>query len=80
MGDLLRPSAIEKASFNETERQEMQQSVENHMMHYNSHEDWVSKPSVLFLNISPSHLLTFSPSTLHFLISPGKKLLIKMEQ
>jgi hypothetical protein len=33
MGDLLRPSAIEKASLNEPNRQKMQQNADNHIMH-----------------------------------------------
>ena len=63
MGDLLRPSAIEKASLNEPVRQEMQQSVESYIMHYNSYSNRVSKPLASFLTFLPSHYLTFRPLT-----------------
>jgi hypothetical protein len=45
MGDLFRPSAIEKASLNEPNRQEMQQNVKCHSIIEKGVLKWVSKPS-----------------------------------
>ncbi len=68
MGDLLGPSGLLKASLNEPKRQQMQQSIECHVIGKMLSAHWVSKPSNFLTSF-------FSPGPVQHL----QKLLIKGE-